>query len=118
MNAPIASLVALTPVELLEHKQRVISTAFADTDAVGFCRGAKSCFVVLHFVGGDLVGKDVEMFDEPLEDDSEAVSELVREYFTAHRGGWPKSILLPCEIDDHDGMEELLSECAGSGDRR
>lgn len=68
---------------------------------------------MLHFVGGDLVGKDVEMFDEPLEDDSEAVSELVREYFTAHRGGWPKSILLPCEIDDHDGMEELLSECAG-----
>ncbi len=103
----------LKAVELLEHKQRVISTAFADTDAVGFCRGAKSCFVVLHFVGGDLVGKDVEMFDEPLEDDSEAVSELVREYFTAHRGGWPKSILLPCEIDDHDGMEELLSECAG-----
>ena len=66
----------LKAVELLEHKRRVISTAFADTDAVGFCRGAKSCFVVLHFVGGDLVGKDVEMFDEPLEDDSEAVSGL------------------------------------------
>ena len=50
----------LRAVEGLENKQRVIATAFADTDAVGFCRGARSCFTVLHFVGGDLAGKDVE----------------------------------------------------------
>ena len=100
-------------VEALENKQRVIATAFADTDAVGFCRGAKSCFTVLHFVGGDLVGKDVEMMEEPLEEDAEAVSDLVRQYYTAHRGGWPKSILLPCEIEDASELEELLSETAG-----
>ena len=91
----------------------MIATAFADTDAIGFCRGAKSCFAVLHFVDGSLVGKDVEMMDEPLEDDSEAMSDLVRQYYTAHRGGWPKSILLPCEIDDREDMERLLSEASG-----
>ena len=47
-------------IENLEHKQRVISTAFSDTDAVGFCRGAKSCFTVLHFKDGDMSGKDTE----------------------------------------------------------
>ena len=103
----------LKAVESLENRQRVISTVFADTDAVGFCRGAKSCFAVLHFVDGDLVGKDAEMLDEPLEDDSEAVSDFVRQYYTAHRGGWPKSILLPCEIEDREAMETLLSESAG-----
>ena len=103
----------LRAIERLANRQRVISTAFADTDAVGFCRGAKSCFTVLHFVDGDLVGKDVEMMDEPIEEDSEAVSDLVRQYFTAHRGGWPKSILLPCEIEDRQALEELLSETAG-----
>ena len=103
----------LRAIERLANRQRVISTAFADTDAVGFCRGAKSCFTVLHFVDGDLVGKDVEMMDEPIEEDSEAVSDLVRQYFTAHRGGWPKSILLPCEIEDRQELEELLSETAG-----
>ena len=103
----------LRAVESLANKQRVISTAFADTDAVGFCRGAKSCFAVLHFVNGDLVGKDVEMMDEPLEDDSEAVGDLVLQYYTAHRGGWPKSILLPCEIDGKEALEELLSETSG-----
>ena len=55
----------LRAIESLQHKQRVISTAFADTDAIGFCRGAKTCFTVLHFVDGDLAGKDVEMMEEP-----------------------------------------------------
>ena len=103
----------LHAIEGLANKQRVISTAFADTDAIGFVRGAKSCFTVLHFVDGDLVGKDVEMFDEPLEEDGEAVSDLVRQYYTAHRGGWPKSVLLPCEIEDREELETLLSETAG-----
>ncbi len=103
----------LRAVENLTERQRVIATAFADTDAVGFCRGAKSCFTVLHFVDGDLVGKDVEMLDEPLEEDAEAVSSLVREYYTARRGGWPKTILLPCEIEDAEELAELLTELSG-----
>ena len=103
----------LRAVESLANRQRVISTAFADTDAIGFRRGAKSCFTVLHFVNGDLVGKDTEMMDEPLEDDGEAVAGLVLQYYTAHRGGWPKSVLLPCEIDGKEALEELLSETSG-----
>lgn len=103
----------LRAVESLANRQRVISTAFADTDAIGFCRGAKSCFTVLHFVNGDLVGKDTEMMDEPLEDDGEAVAGLVLQYYTAHRGGWPKSVLLPCEIDGKEALEQLLSETSG-----
>ncbi len=103
----------LRAIEGLANKQRVIATAFADTDAVGFCRGAKSCFTVLHFVDGSLVGKDIEMMDEPLEEDTEALSGLVRQYYTAHRGGWPKSILLPVEIEDAADLEELLSQTSG-----
>ena len=103
----------LRAVENLSNRQRVIATAFADTYAIGFCRGAKSCFTVLHFVNGDLVGKDTEMMEEPLEEDSEAISDLVRQYYTAHRGGWPKSVLLPCEIEDRQDLEELLSQCSG-----
>ena len=100
-------------VEGLANKQRVIATAFADTDAVGFCRGAKSCFTVLHFVDGNLVGKEAEMMEEPLEEDGEAISNLVRQYYGEHRGGWPKSILLPVEIEDAAELETLLSQYAG-----
>ena len=100
-------------IEGLENKQRVIATAFAETDAVGFVRGAKSCFVVLHFVDGNLVGKDAELTDEPLEDDGEALSGLVRQYYGPQRGAFPKSILLPLEPEDAQELEALLSEYAG-----
>ena len=103
----------LRAIETLQNRQRVISTAFADTDAVGFCRGAKSCFTVLHFLSGDLAGKDVEMMDEPLEEDAEAVSDLVRQYYMTPRAAWPGTVLLPVEIEDREELELLLSETAG-----
>ena len=99
-------------VEALSHKQRVISTAFSDTDAIGFRRGAKSCFTVLHFQNGDLTGKDAEMLDEPIEEDGEAISKLVRQYY-ATRGTVPKHILLPVECDDAGELETYLSDSSG-----
>ena len=100
-------------IESVANKQRVIATTFADTDAIGFVRGAKTCFVVIHFLNGDLAGKDVEMMDEPLEEDPEAIAGLVQQYYTQRRGGYPRSILLPCELEDREDLEELLSQTAG-----
>ena len=103
----------LRAIEGLQNQQRVIATAFNDTDAVGFRRGARSCFTVLHFSGGDLTGKDVEMMGEPLEEDSEAVAELVRQYYTVPGNIAPKTVLLPCEVDGLEDLESLISETAG-----
>ena len=100
-------------IEGLQNRQRVIATAFTDTDAVGFCRGAKSCFTVLHFVEGDLIGKDVEMLDEPLESDGEAVEDLVRQYYTGAGAAIPKTVLLPCELDGAEELERLIGELSG-----
>ena len=99
-------------IEGLGNRQRVISAVYADTDAVGFYRGAKSCFSVLHFVGGDLAAKDFELMEEPLEEDAEAVSGLVRQYY-AQRGAWPKFILLPVEAEDAAALSQMFSEAAG-----
>lgn len=97
----------------LQNRQRVIATAFHDTDAVGFQRGARSCFTVLHFTDGDLTGKDVEMLDEPLEEDGEAVEALVRQYYTAEGISCPKTVLLPCDIEDAEELEKFISELWG-----
>ncbi len=102
----------LRAVENLSNRQRVIATAFADTDAVGFFRGAKTCFAVLHYTAGSLAGKDFELLDEPLETDPEAVSRLVAQYYGV-RGSWPKTILLPLDIEDRPELERLLTETAG-----
>ena len=99
-------------VKGLSNKQRVIATAFADTDAIGFKRGAKTCFVVLHFNDGALTGKDHEFISDPLEDDEEAVSALVRQYYPS-RGIWPKNILLPLETEDMEELGTLFTQLAG-----
>ncbi len=99
-------------VQGLHQKQRVIAAVSADTDAVGFARGAKCSFVVLHYVGGSLAAKDMELLEEPMEPDGEALSLLLRRYY----GGktvWPKTILLQTEPEDREELERLFSESAG-----
>lgn len=98
-------------IEGLANRQRVIGSAVADCDAVGFFRGVKSCFVVMHYVGGDLIGKDFELLEEPLESDEDAVSALIRQYYS-RRGAWPKSVISAYEIEDAQELSEMLTQAA------
>ena len=102
----------LRALQELSNRQRVLGSARTDTDAIGFCRGAKTAFVVLHYTDGDLTDKELELMPEPVEEDPAAVSALVRQFY-AIRGLWPRTILLPCEIEDEEALARLLSEAAG-----
>ncbi len=102
----------LRAVESLQTKQKAVQLALTDTDAVGFFRGAKCCFTVLHYTEGALSGKEHQLLDEPLEEDAEALSALLRQYYTG-RCSWPKLILLPLETEDQTALEELFSKAAG-----
>ncbi len=99
-------------VQELANRQSVIRAARADTDAVGFFRGPKTAFVVLHYTDGALTGKDLELMPEPLEEDPAAVGALVRQYYV-RRGAWPKRVLLPLEPEDMAPLGEFLTELAG-----
>ncbi len=99
-------------IESLSTRQKVIATTFADTDAIGFARGAKSCFTVLHFVDGDLAGKDYELMEEPMESDEEALGELLVQYYQ-RRGGCPKVVLVPVELENAEELARYLSQEAG-----
>ena len=101
-------------IELLGKRQKVLAGSLADTDVVGFHRGdAKSCFVVLHFVDGELAAKDWELMETPMEaDDTEVVSALVAQFYAGHNQ-FPKQILLPCEVEDEVPLARMLSEQAG-----
>ena len=100
-------------VQMLEQKQLVIAGSMADTDVVGFYRGtAKSCFTVLHYIGGKLISKDFEVFDTPIEEDPDAVSGIVRQYYEI-RGAMPKIVFLPVVTPDSELLEKLFSEQSG-----
>ena len=89
--------------------------SLADTDVVGFHRGeaTRSCFVVLHYVEGELAAKDWDLIDTPMEEDTaDILSALVRQYYGG-RGHLPKQILLPCELEDEVPLTRMLSEGAG-----
>ncbi len=102
----------LRAIESLSNRQRVIATAFADTDAVGFVRGAKTCFTVLHFVDGDLAGKDYELMEEPIGSDEEVLPGLLMQYYV-RRGTYPKSVLVPVALEEAEDLAGALSEQAG-----
>ena len=104
----------LKAIELLGKRQKVIAGSLADTDVAGFFRGAaKSCFVVLHFLEGELAAKDFDLLETPMEEEEGAVlSSLMREYYVG-RTRLPKQILIPCELPDQVPLTRMLSEQVG-----
>lgn len=104
----------LRAIELLSKRQKVVAGSLADTDVIGWFRGAgKSCFVVLHYVDGDLAAKDMELLETPLEEDEgETLSALVRQFYGG-RSSLPRQMLLPCELPDQVPVERLLSQQVG-----
>jgi excinuclease ABC subunit C len=103
----------LRAVALLETKQLVVAGALADTDVVGYYRGpAKSCFAVLHYIAGNLLDQDIELFESPFEEDEDVLSEVLRLYYE-RRGAYPKLICLPFSLQDTELLEQLFSEAAG-----
>ena len=100
----------IAAMELLGKRQKVVAGSLSDTDVVGFHRGeAKSCFVVLHYVDGDLAAKDMDLIETPVEEAKEdTVSALVKQYYGG-RGALPRQILLPCDIEDEVPVTRMLS---------
>ena len=102
-------------IELLGKRQKVVAGSLADTDVVGFHKGeaTRSCFVVLHFVEGELAAKDWDLIETPIEEDTaDILSALVRQYYGG-RGNLPRQILLPCELEDEVPLMRMFSEAAG-----
>lgn len=98
-------------IEALSQKQLVCSGAMADTDVVGYFTGtAKTGFAVLHFMGGNLIDKDVEVLETNVsESPEETVSTLVKQYYL-RREIAPKDIYLPCIMEDAELFAQMLQQ--------
>ena len=114
MDNERTAVITIRAIELLGARKMVVAGSLADTDVAGFFRGeAKSCFVVLHFLEGELAAKEFDLLETPMEEDEASVlSSLVREYYVG-RTRLPKQILLPCELSDQVPLTRLLSEQVG-----
>lgn len=101
-------------IELLSKRQKAVAGVLADTDVIGWYRGeVKSCFTVLHYVGGELAAKDFRVLDTPMEEGREETLSAVAVQFYTGRGQLPRRILLPCGLEQQEDLERLLSQQAG-----
>lgn len=104
----------INSIRLLSKRQKAVAGSLADTDVVGYYHGeAKSCFVVLHYVEGELAAKDWELLSVPLdEEETDTVTTLTAQYYSG-RGSLPRQILLPCDIEEQVELARMLTESVG-----
>lgn len=99
---------------VLTKQQQVIAGACADTDVWGVYSGAAKCgAAVLHIEGGDLLGREVEVFPTAADSDERAILSAVLSQYYLHRTVLPREVLLPCEIEEAEAMEQAMGEQVG-----
>lgn len=100
-------------VQALQTKQFVWNRGNVDTDAAGFYReGGSSCFVVLHYIEGKLLDKDCRMLTEPLEEDPQALCDLVLRYYSS-RDGIPERVCVPDYFPAPETTQQYLTQLCG-----
>ena len=101
-------------IELLGKRQKVVAGVQAETDVVGVYQvQQKFSFAVLHYLEGTLAERDMEQITLPVEEsEGEVLSALLKQYYGA-RGHLPKVVGLPCDFEDREDLERMLTEQAG-----
>ena len=104
----------LQAIRLLGVRQKVVAGVQAETDAVGvYQMQQKFSFAVLHYLEGTLAERDMEQLTLPVEEsEGEVLSALLKQYYGT-RGHLPKVVCLPCDFDDREDLERMLTEQAG-----
>ena len=103
----------LKAITLLGKRQKVVAGFLADTDVLGLYTGqVRSGVAVLHFQGGELAGRDLEVFPTGGEPAEEILSAFLTQFYGA-RGLLPKQILLPENLEEAPHISRLLSHQAG-----
>lgn len=93
-------------VTALSNRQIVVGGGMADTDVIAAVTGeARSGVAVLHYLDGNLVGRDVELSEDV--DEGELLSSFVSQYYMA-RGRIPRNVLLSHPIEDEALLKDVF----------
>ena len=104
----------IAAIDVLNKKQKVIAAAIPQTDIWGLYRGeVKSCYAVLHYRDGQLVGRETEVFSARMDEEEAEMLPLILAQYYLGKNAIPKVIWLPITIEDGDVMEQALSQHSG-----
>lgn len=102
-------------VQRVIERQKVVSSALTDQDVVAVVTDDGSACAQMFFIrGGKLIGQE-HFFLEGVSSENmcEGVQEFLKRYYQ-DAGHVPKEILLPCDIDEMDIIEDWLKHKRGS----
>jgi excinuclease ABC subunit C len=106
----------LGAINALMRRQIVVGGGMADTDAVGcFVGEAKSGVAVMHYKDGDLISKDVELFDH-LGSPGELISSFLVQYYPQRRRA-PREILLSARPESAESIAAYIQDKTGTKTR-
>lgn len=99
----------------IAEKQRVLSTTMEDQDVIAFAKDQPdSCIQVFFIRGGKLIGREHFIFEgEGETEDRELLASFTKQFY-ATAPAVPPSIVLQEEIEEHQLIEEWLSEKRGT----
>ena len=103
----------IAAISALQRRQIVVGGGMADTDAVACYMGeAKSGVAVLHYIEGDLISRDMEIFDDAT-DEAEVLTAFLTQYYPTRRRA-PRTVLLSHDAEGLEGIATLIAEQTGT----
>lgn len=96
------------------EKQKVISSAVTDQDAVAFALEQGQCCIQVFFIrGGKLIGREHFLIEDiKMSDSKEILSSFIKQFYDS--AIIPKEVILQEEIDEINIIEQWLSSKRGS----
>lgn len=114
---------ALTYLERLESRQKIVDTAGVDRDVVGLARdGGVGCGIVLRIREGKLLGREAQFLSNLEEEgDAAVLGAFATRLYALRAAGqeqdMPTEILFPHDFEDRATLEVLLRERTGAAVR-
>jgi len=105
----------LAAIQRVIERQKIVSTAMADQDAIAFARAnGDACVQVFFIRHGRLIGREYFVLDGAADEtDAEVVSSFVKQFYD-EAAYVPPEILLPQEIDEALVIQEWLRSRRGT----
>jgi excinuclease ABC subunit C len=109
----------LAGLDNIERRQRALDVRGRDVDVLGIARdGDRACAVQLRIRDGKLLGRELDFFDNVMDESDAALAGAAAGRVYLGRGehglqDLPREVLFPEEFEDRATVEQLLTERAG-----
>jgi excinuclease ABC subunit C len=104
----------LAAIENIVERQKVVSTAYIDSDVIAMARDDREACVQVFFIrNGKMIGREYFMMENTQDsDDADVMAEFIKQFYN-QAANVPPQVLLPREVEESLVIKEWLSQRRG-----